>query len=99
VPHLFKLPTALLEYLNLLRGAAAPCPSGLLQLYIKMIEIYNIGAQPYEPMHTALKQSHCVPHLRIFGLPVMFNQLCSSMNQQLFKKNFCNQSSHYRQYP
>jgi len=25
----------------------------------------------------------------------MFNLLCSSTNQQLFKKNFCNQSSHY----
>jgi len=26
-------------------------------------------------------------------LPAMFNPLCSSTNQQLFKKNFCNQSS------
>jgi len=29
------------------------------------------------------------------SLPAILNLLCSSMNQQLFKKNFCNQSSHY----
>jgi len=28
----------------------------------------------------------------------MFNLLCSSTNQQLFKMNFCNQSSHYENY-
>jgi len=28
----------------------------------------------------------------------MFNSLCSSTNQQLFKNNFCNQSSHYENY-
>jgi len=28
----------------------------------------------------------------------MFNLLCSSTNQQLFKKNFCNQSSHHENY-
>jgi len=31
-------------------------------------------------------------------LPAIFNPLCSSTNQQLFKKNFCNQSSHYENY-
>jgi len=31
-------------------------------------------------------------------LPAMFNPLCSSMNWQLFKKNFCNQRSHYENY-
>jgi len=47
-------------------------------------------------MHTTLKQLHCAPHLRIYylkedtSLPAMFNQLFSSTNQQLFKKNFCN---------
>jgi len=55
-------------------------------------------------MHTASKQSHHAPHLRIYrlkedaSLRVMFNPLCSSMNQQLFKKNFCNQNSHYENY-
>jgi len=72
---------------------------------VKMIEIYNIAAQPYiggEPMHTTSKQSRRVPHLSIYrlkedaSLPAMFNPLCSSTNQQLFKKNFYNQSSHYR---
>jgi len=32
------------------------------------------------------------------SLPAMFNLLCSSTNQQLFTKNFCNQSSHYENY-
>jgi len=32
------------------------------------------------------------------SLPAMFNPLCSSTNQQLFKKNFCNQSSYYENY-
>jgi len=44
------------------------------------------------------------PHLRVeektlryqhYMLPAMFNLLCSNTNQQLYKKNFCNQSSHY----
>jgi len=38
-------------------------------MIIKVIEIYNIAAQPYycwlEPMHTTLKQSHRMPHLHI----------------------------------
>jgi len=73
-------------------------------MIIKMIEIYNIAAQPYycEPMHTTSKQLHRAPHLHIYrlkedaSLPAMFNPLFSSTNQQLFKMNFCNQSSHYR---
>jgi len=32
------------------------------------------------------------------SLPAMFNPLFGSTNQQLFKKNFCNQSSHYENY-
>jgi len=77
-------------------------------MIIKMIEIYNVAAQPYiggEPMHTSSKQLHRAPHLRIYrlkeeaSLPGMFNPLCSSTNQQLFKKNFCNQSSQYRRFP
>jgi len=77
-------------------------------MIIKMIEIYNIAAQPYiggEPLHTTSKQSHRTPNLRIYRLkedallPAIFNLLCSSTNQQLFKKNFCNQSSHHRWFP
>jgi len=70
-------------------------------MIIKMIEIYNIAAQPGETMHTTSKQSHRAPHLRIYclkedaSLPAMFNPLFSSMNQQLFRKDFGNQSSHY----
>jgi len=32
------------------------------------------------------------------SLSAMVNQLYSSMNQQLFEKNLCNQSSHYENY-
>jgi len=28
----------------------------------------------------------------------MFNLLCNNTNQKLFKKNFCNESSHYGNY-
>jgi len=31
-------------------------------------------------------------------LPAFFNPLNSSTNLQLFKKNFCNQNSHYENY-
>jgi len=70
-------------------------------------EIYNIAHSLIiagEPIHTALTQSHCAPHLHIYHLkrrhllPAMSNLLCSSTNQQLFKKNFCNQSNHYENY-
>jgi len=40
-------------------------------IIIKMIEVYCIVAQPYiagEPIHTASKQSHRIPHLRIYRL-------------------------------
>jgi len=86
---------------------AVPLPSGLLHLYDCDYEIYNIAAQPYYTFHTALKQSQRAPHLRInlssekrtlcYQLR-MFNSLYSSTNQQLFKKNFCNQSSYYENY-
>jgi len=32
------------------------------------------------------------------SLPAMFNLLCSSTNQLLFKMKFCNQSNHYENY-
>jgi len=52
-------------------------------------------------MHTASKQSHTLVFIvwkEDASLPAMFNLLCSSKNQQLFKKNFLNQSSHYENY-
>jgi len=45
-------------------------------------------------MHTTSKQSHGMPHLSIYhlkedaSLQAMFNPLCSSTNQQLFKRTF-----------
>jgi len=106
VPRLFELPTALLEYINLLQGDCPPPPPfGLLHLHnyvIKMIEIYT-AAQPYYSWWThaysTSKQSHRAPLLRIYrlkedaSLPAMFNLLFS------FKKNFCNQRSHYGRFP
>jgi len=55
-------------------------------------------------MHTALKLSHLASTYVFIvwkedaSLLAMFNLLCSSTNQKLFKKNFCNQSSHYENY-
>jgi len=53
VPSLFELPTALLEYLDVLQGAAAPLP---LWVATPIWLWYNIAAQPYYcwwTMHTA----------------------------------------------
>jgi len=46
-------------------------------------------------------KSHRVPHSHIYHLKrrrFVTSLLCSSTNQQLFKKNFSNQSSHYENY-
>jgi len=50
------------------RGLQPPCPSVLLHLYDKIIEIYNIAAQPYHCWHATSKQSHRAPYLRIYRL-------------------------------
>jgi len=59
-----------------------------------------------EPTHTASKASRPQVY-QLFSemwsrhyasLPAVFNLLCSNMNQQLFEKNLCNQSSHYENY-
>jgi len=51
---LFEVLTALLEYLDLLQGGCSPpAPPGCytyMIMIIKMIEIYNIAGQFYEPM-------------------------------------------------
>jgi len=73
VPRLFELPTALLEYLDLLQGDRSPLPLRVttptyMFMIIKMIEIYNIAAQPY--YCCILHQNNCTahPHLRIYRL-------------------------------
>jgi len=70
VPRLFELLTALLEYLNLFQGdCSPPAPQGCYTYMImKMIEIYNTAIIAGESMHTTSKQSHPVPHLRIYRL-------------------------------
>jgi len=64
MPLLFELPTTLLEYLDLLQGSfSLPVPQGCYTYMIvitKMIEIYNIAAQPTYcietiALHTPLK--------------------------------------------
>jgi len=98
VPRLFELPTALLEYLDLLQRDCPPlqgCYTYMIMI-IKMIEIYNTAAQPYYCWWThaypASKQSvHRVPHLRIYrlkedaSLPAMFNPL---FNSNCLKRTF-----------
>jgi len=103
-PHLFELPTALLEYLNLLQGGCSPraplsCYTYMIMI-IKMIEIYKIAAQPAYCIETIAPHT---PLTYVFSSEkkMLHYQLCSTRyvaNQQLFKKKFCNQSSHYGQY-
>jgi len=105
VPHLFELPTALLEYLDLLQvDCSPPAPQGCYTyMIIKMIEVYITALIiAGETMDTTSKQLYCSPHLCIIlsislkedtSLPTMFSPLFNSTNQQLFKKNFCNQRS------
>jgi len=94
---LFELPTALLEYFDIDRGAAAPLPLGCYVYDFDMIEIkYSCTAL------LLLLVNPCIPHKNnrtacptyIFiiwkedaSLPAM-NPLCSSTNQQLFKRTF-----------
>jgi len=66
-----------------------------------MIMKYNIVVQPYyitgEPMHTMavlpIYINYCLKRRHFVARYVP-----PSMDQQLFKKNFCNQSSHYENY-
>jgi len=57
-----------------------------------MIEIWHSLIITGEPTHTASKQWHHAPHLRIYhlkrnvSLPAIFSLLCSSTNLQLFKR-------------
>jgi len=89
-----ELLTALLEYLDLLQGVAVPLPSRLLHLCDCDYELYNIMglANPIAP-HTPLTYLLSEKKMLCYQLCS-----CSRMNQLLFKKNFCNQSSHYENY-
>jgi len=49
-------------------------------------------------MHTVSKQWHRLPSYICTSLPAVFNSIYGSTNQQLFKKNFCNQISSYENY-
>jgi len=64
-------------------------------------------AQPYYcwwTMHTASKQLYRAPHLRIYRLKrrrfvtSYVQPIMQQYKSTLFKKNFCNQSSHYENY-
>jgi len=59
-----------------------------------------------EPTHTSSK-ALCTPVYQLLSekrsshyalLSVVFNLLCISTNQKLFKKNLCNQNNHYKSY-
>jgi len=90
-------------------GLQSPCPPGCYTYMIVIMKCYNIAAQPYLLLLVnpfILHQNNCNAYpTYVFivwkedaSLPAMFNLLCSSTNQQLLKKNFCNQSSHYENY-
>jgi len=72
-------------------------PTVWLWLWLK----YNIAAQPYYCWwnnRTTLPNYVSIIWKEDTLLPAMFNPLCSSTNQKLFKMNFCNESSHYGNY-
>jgi len=91
--------TALLEYLDLLRGGRGVCsslPSGLLHLYDCDYEIYNIAHTAFillvNPSNRTTRPTYAEKK--------MLHQLCSTRYaatwiNNCLKKNFCNQSSHY----
>jgi len=108
VPCLFELPTALLEYLDLLqRGCSPPALQVATPIWLWLWNIqYNGTAILLLVNPFILHRNNCTARpTYVFIvwkedalLPAMFNLLCSRTNQQLFKKNFCNQSSHYENY-
>jgi len=97
VLRLFELPTALLEYLDLLQGGgvAVPLPFGLLHPYDCDYEIYSIALLLLVNPFILHRNNRTARPTYVFivlkedaSLPVMFNQLCSSTNQQLLKRTF-----------
>jgi len=86
--HLFELPTVLLEYLNLLQGVCSPPVATPIWLWLWNIQY---SAQPYycwwnhpnkDPTYVFIVWKEDAL------LPAMFNPLCSSINQQIFKRTF-----------
>jgi len=86
VPRLFQLPTALLEYLDLLRGGAPAFQVAIpiwlwsWNMHTALLLLMNPIAPPapltfYHLKRRCFVTSYC-----------MFNLLCSTMNQQLFIK-------------
>jgi len=109
VPCLFELPTALLEYLDLLRGLQSPAFRVATPIWLWLWNI-QYSAQPYYWLFLVnpfiqYRNNRTARPTYVFivwkedaSSPAMFNLLCSSTNQQLFEKNFCNQSSRYENY-
>jgi len=105
-PRLLELPTALVEYLDLLQGHCSPpaMPLGCYTRWLWNIQ-YNgtailLMVNPF--MLHRNNRTACPTYVLIVwkedaSLLAMFNPLRSRTNQQLFKKT-CNQSSHYENY-
>jgi len=84
----------------------------MIEIYNIAAQPYIGGEPMHATLKQSHHAPHlCIYYLKEdASLPAIFNPLCSSidniptdtiiygssMNQQLFKKNFCNQSSHYR---
>jgi len=83
VLHSFKLPTALLEYLDLLRGDCSPAPQGCYT-YMIMIEIY-IAARPYYCWRTHAHYIETIaPHAPLTYLLSKRRRFITSYVQPLF---------------
>jgi len=109
VPRLFELPTVLLKYLrrSFTGELQSPCPPGCYTYMIvitKMIETYNIAAQPYYCLWT---HAYCI-ELRV-SLTYLSSekktlryQLCSTCYAAVrisnCLKELCNQCCHYENY-
>jgi len=83
VPRLFELPTALLEYLDLLQGVAVPLPSGLLHLWLWNIQYKGTDLLLLvNPIKTITPCAPLIVWKEDTSLPAMFNSLCGRMNQK-----------------
>jgi len=78
-------------------GLQSPGCYTYMIVIIKMIEIYNIAAQPYYcwwTMHTASKQSYCTPTYVFIvwkedaSLPAMFNHYAAVQINNCLKRTF-----------
>jgi len=90
VPRLFELPTALLEYLDLLQRGCNPLPLTYMIMF-KIIVKYTISYYWRRTHAYYIETIAPRAHLRIYrlkedtSLPAIFNPLCSSTSEELFK--------------